>query len=76
MKKKCIELFPILYEHIRSVYVKNAELLDSTILNIISYIRQPNNNDRGQGFLSIGRMASTVDREFFIKHVENVLRLI
>lgn len=65
-----------MYENIKSVFAKDRVLLDNAIAGIINYIRQPNNNDRGQGFLSIGKMAGIVDRETFAKYVDTILRLI
>ena len=76
VKKKCIELIPILYENIKHVFVSNKQLLESAITGIINYIHTPNNKDRGQGFLSIGRMAVIVDRDTFIRYVDSILRLI
>ena len=78
VKKKCIELIPILYENIKHVFTgdKNKILLINAIKGIISYIDTPNNKDRGQGFLSIGRMAVIVDRGTFIENVDSILRLI
>ena len=76
VKKKCIELVPIMYENIKPVFTRDRDLLENAIQGIINYIRQPNNKDRGQGFLSIGRMAGNVDRETFIRYVDSILRLI
>lgn len=76
VKKKCIELIPIMYENIKPVFTKDKELLESAIKGIINYIRQPNNKDRGQGFLSIGRMAGIVDRDTFIRYVDSIRALI
>lgn len=39
VKKKCIELIPIMYEHIKSVFAKDRVLLDNAIAGIINYIR-------------------------------------
>ena len=47
MKKKCIELIPIMYENIKQVFTKDRVLLENAISGIINYIRQPNNKDRG-----------------------------
>lgn len=76
VKKKCIELIPIIYENIKHVFTRDRTLLENAINGIINYIRQPNNKDRGQGFLAIGRLASIVDRETFLRYVESVLILI
>ena len=76
VKKKCIELIPIMYENIKPVFTKDKELLESAIVGIINYIRLPNNKDRGQGFLSIGRMAGIVDRDTFIRYVDSIRVLI
>jgi hypothetical protein len=47
VKKKCIELIPIMYENIKQVFTKDRVLLENTIKSIINYISQPNNKDRG-----------------------------
>jgi hypothetical protein len=65
-----------MYENIKHVFTKDRVLLENAISGIINYIRQPGNKDRGQGFLSIGRMATIVDRDTFIKYVEPILKLI
>ena len=65
-----------MYENIKQVFSRDRNLLENAITGIINYIRQPNNKDRGQGFLSIGRMAAIVDRDIFIRYVDGVLRLI
>jgi len=76
VKKKCIELIPIMYENIKHVFSRDRNLLEGAITGIINYIKLPNNKDRGQGFLSIGRMASIVDRDIFQRHVDSIQVLI
>ena len=75
VRKKCIELIPSMYINIES-HFKQGDNLQTAINAIINYIRQPGNKDRGQGFISIGEMAGSVDREIFKRYVDNVLRLI
>ena len=65
-----------MYENIKHVFSKDRVGLENLIQSVINYISQPGNKDRGQGFLSIGRMASTVDRDIFIRYVDNILGLI
>ena len=65
-----------MYENIKHVFARDKTLLENAITGIINYIRQPGNKDRGQGFLAIGRMASIVDRETFLRYVDSILRLI
>jgi hypothetical protein len=37
---------------------------------------QSNNADRGPGFIAIGKMALIVDREFFVKYLDKILKVI
>lgn len=47
VKKKCIELVPIMYEHIKHVFARDRRLLENAITGIVDYIKLPNNKDRG-----------------------------
>ena len=64
-----------MYTNIES-HFKVGDNLRTAITAIINFIRQPGNKDRGYGFISIGKMASSVDREIFKHYVDGVLRLI
>ena len=43
VKKKCIELIPIMYENIKHVFVRERTLLENAIASIVNYISMPNN---------------------------------
>ena len=64
-----------MYTNIES-HFKVGDNLRTAITAIINFIRQPGNKDRGYGFISIGKMAGSVDREIFKHYVDGVLRLI
>ena len=72
VRKKCIELIPSMYTNIEAHFKVGANL-KTAITAIINYIRQPNNKDRGQGFISIGKMTGTVDRDVFKRYVDDVM---
>ena len=75
VRKKCIELIPSMYTNIES-HFKDGANLKTAITAILNYIRQGNNKDRGQGFISIGKMTGTVDRDVFKRYVDEVMQLI
>jgi hypothetical protein len=64
-----------MYTNIES-HFKVGDNLRTAINAIMNFIKQQGNKDRGQGFISIGKMAGSVDREIFKPYAETVLRLI
>lgn len=75
VKKRCIEVIPALYKYIKDHFNK-GDNLDTAMKAILEFIRTPGNKDRGQGFISIGKMSGLVDHALFMQYIDPILFLI
>jgi hypothetical protein len=50
--------------------------LEISIKEILEFIRTPNNKDRGQGFISMGKLSGLVEKKNFEKYIDSILLLI
>ena len=75
VKKKCIELIPQLYRSFISYY-KHPGRLTEVIDEIKKYIAETKGKDRGQGFISLGRLSVRADVQIFEPHVQNIVDLV
>lgn len=53
-----------------------GEHLDAAMKAILDFIKMPNNKERGQGFVSMGKMSGIVDKREFTKYLDSILLLI
>jgi hypothetical protein len=75
VKKRCIEIIPALYKYITNFF-NQGDNLDVAMKAILEFIRIPGNKERGQGFLSIGKMSLIVDHKTFEQYIDRILELI
>ncbi len=75
VKKKCIELIPQLYRSFISYY-KHPGRLTEVIKEIKKYIAETKGKDRGQGFISLGRLSVRADVQIFEPHVQDIVDLV
>ena len=75
VKKKCIDLIPSLYRYIPGYY-KSKERLAQVINDIINYIKGTKDKDRGQGFISLGRLSVRVEEKDFTPHIKTIVELV
>ena len=74
VRKGCIEIIPAMYKSIQEFKGENLEIAMNQILE---FIKIPNNKDRGQGFLSMGKMSGYVQpQKDFEKYIDPILMLI
>ena len=50
--------------------------LKKAMAAIFDFIKLPNNKDRGQGFVSLGKMSSLVEKNIYVTYLEGVIDLI
>lgn len=60
VKKKCIEIMPLLYKYILQHF--NDSNLDHVMRSLISFVMKKENKDRGSGFISIGKISLLVKK--------------
>lgn len=75
VRKRCIEIIPALYKYI-TAFFNQGDNLDVAMKAILEFVRIPGNPDRGQGFLSIGKMSLIVDHKTFEQYIDRILELI
>jgi len=64
VKKKCIDLIPALYRFIPGYYKQEGRLTE-VISEVKKYINDTKGKDRGQGFISLGRLSVRADKQDF-----------
>ncbi len=74
VKKKCIEIMPILVKYIQNNFTDQH--LDQALKAIFSYINKKDNKDRGQGFISLGKMGILVSKYKFSRYLPDIFSLI
>jgi hypothetical protein len=75
VKKKCIDLIPSMYRYIPNYY-KNSDRLSQAIKDIINYIEKTKGKDRGQGYISLGRLSVRADDKDFETHIPTIVQLV
>ena len=76
VRKKCIELIPEMLKHIPDYYRQQKDLLHNTIASIFEFIHKKDNKDRGQGFISLGKMSTQVEPRMFERYIKDILDLL
>lgn len=74
VRKYCIEVIPAMYKSIQEM--QKGEHLDAAMKAILDFIKTPNNKERGQGFISMGKMSGQVQHRDFEKYIDPILLLI
>lgn len=74
VRKKCIELIPQLYKHLKEHF--DHRKLTNAMKAIFTYINDKKNQDRGQGFVSLGRMSTLVNPAFFSHELDNIVAIL
>jgi hypothetical protein len=64
-----------LYKYI-TAFFNQGDNLDIAMKAILEFVKIPGNKDRGQGFLSIGKMSLIVDHKTFEQYIDRILELI
>ena len=75
VKKKCIDLIPSMYKFIPSYYKQPGKLYE-VIKEIEKYISESKGKDRGQGFISLGKLSVRADNNDFEPHIKDIVELI
>lgn len=75
VKKKCIDLIPSMYRFIPDYY-KHPGKLAKVIEEIRKYIHETKGKDRGQGFISLGRLSVRANDSDFSPHVKDIVELV
>jgi hypothetical protein len=75
VKKKCIDLIPSMYRFIPQYYKQQGKL-SQVITEIKKYINDTKGKDRGQGFISLGRLSVRADDKDFEPHVKDIVDLV
>lgn len=68
VRKCCIEVIPAMYKSIQAF--TQGDNLDIAIKAILEFIKTPNNADRGQGFISMGKLSGLVQHNLFEKYLD------
>lgn len=76
VRKKCIELIPDMFKNIEEHFRKNADLLPVALQAIFEFINKKDNKDRGQGFISLGKMSTLVEARIFERYLNDILNLL
>ena len=72
VKKKCIDLIPSMYRYIPDYY-KSSERLTQAIKDITTFIEKTKGKDRGQGYISLGRLSVRADDKAFEQHIPAIV---
>ena len=72
VKKKCIDLIPSMYRYIPDYY-KSSERLTQAIKDITTFIEKTKGKDRGQGYISLGRLSVRADDKAFEPHIPTIV---
>jgi hypothetical protein len=75
VKKKCIDLIPSMYRFIPDYYKQEGKL-KQVIEQIENYISETKGKDRGQGFISLGRLSVRVSDSDFAPFIKNIVSLV
>lgn len=75
VKKKCIDLIPSMYRFIPQYYKQQGKL-SQVIAEIKKYINDTKGKDRGQGFISLGRLSVRAVDKDFEPHVKDIVDLV
>jgi hypothetical protein len=65
VKKKCIEIIPQLFKYMNQNF--SSEDIETSMNLIFAFITQKDNKDKGQGFISLGRMSILLHESKFEK---------
>ena len=74
VKKKCIEIMPLLVKHIQPYFLDSH--LELSIKAIFGFITKKDNKDRGQGFLSLGKMGLLVQKTKFMRYLPEIFNFL
>jgi len=75
VKKKCIDLIPSMYRYIPDYY-KSSDRLSQAIKDITNYIEKTKGKDRGQGYISLGRLSVRATEKDFAPHIATIVQLV
>jgi hypothetical protein len=75
VKKKCIDLIPSMYRYIPDYY-KSSDRLSQAIKDITNYIEKTKGKDRGQGYISLGRLSVRATEKDFNPHIPTIVQLV
>jgi hypothetical protein len=75
VKKKCIDLIPAMYKFYPDYYKKAGKLAE-VINEIKKYINESKGKDRGQGFISLGKLSVRAEDKDFEPHIKDIVELI
>jgi hypothetical protein len=65
---------PLLVKYIQPYFTDGH--LELAIRAIFGYITKKDNKDRGQGFISLGKMGMLVQKSKFLKYLNEIFQLI